>query len=139
MIRCPLLVFAVFAAIVVASEPAKADGCGQRTSSGRIVCLATRTAVSESQMFTTPSLGFPKDVTVCLSSVYPTTFVVSASLDGSTFFNERFMSPLLADPNQVASFSVGTPGQCVQVIPAQYIRVTVQLPATVTIHVMASN
>src|ERR1700736_6879497 len=130
MIKHALPILALLAAFAIMSLPAKADGCGQKTSNGRIVCLATRTAVSESQMFTTPTLGFPKDVTVCLSSVYPTTFVVSASMDGTTFFNERFLSPLLADPSQIASFSVGTPGQCVQVIPAQYIRVTVQLPAT---------
>ena len=120
-------------------HPADALSCGSHQANGRIVCLATNTSASANQSFTTVSLGIPKAVTVCIASTYPTTFLISGSLDGANFFRERFVNPNFSDPSQLASISVGTPGQCVAVIPAEFIRVTVPLAATVTIHVLASD
>lgn len=140
MLRILVIGFVLVVAIVlVLTLPAGAEGCGSKLGSSRIVCLATNASASANQAFTTPFLGIPKTVTLCIASLYPTSFVISASLDGLNYFNERLLSPAPTDSSQLAAFSVGTPGQCMALIPAPYIRVVVQLPATVTIHLMAAN
>ena len=139
MMRYFLIGAAAMVVVLFAKQPANAEGCGYKAGNSRIVCLATNSSASANQTYTTPFLGTPKTVTLCIASLYPTSFVISASLDGANFFSERFVSPALTDPSQLAAFSVGTPGQCMALIPAPYIRVVVQLPATVTIHLMAAN
>jgi len=74
--------------VLVASfaQASRADGCGYKAAGGHVICLATNSAVSANQALTTPWLGIPIKVTVCLSSLYPTTFLIKASLDGTNYY-----------------------------------------------------
>lgn len=103
-------------------------------ASGATQLLATSVAASANQAFTSTTLGFPKQLTLCLSSSAATTFTVTASIDGTNFEQET-----LAGSTTSANYvPTGAGSQCEAITPASFVRVATSAANTVTAHIAAT-
>lgn len=106
----------------------------QNTGSGIQDMLASAVAASAAQAWTSYSLGFPKRLTLCLSASAATTFTVTESLDGSTFFGGT-----LADAATSANYAPAGAGTlCEMVSPAAFVKVATSAAVTVTAQLQAT-
>jgi hypothetical protein len=126
----------VFACAAVAPVSAQVGEPQAQTvvSGGVYTTLASAVAASTNQSWTSINLGRPKVVTVCLSASGATTFTVTESIDGTSFFVATLANT--ATDSKYAPASAGT--LCENIAPAAYVKVSTSAAVTVTAQIQAS-
>lgn len=104
------------------------------STSGASQNLASAVAASANQAFTSTTFGVPKRMTLCMSASAATTFTVTTSIDGTTFYGGT-IEGATTSANYVPS---GAGTLCETVAPAAYVKVATSAANTVTIQAIVS-